>query len=81
MVIGETSQRALTIYLVRQGLSAAEIHIDLVATLGPESVSYPSVTHYLRQEKFATPRPSVIFSEPEPGFDVSDEDILRVLSE
>jgi hypothetical protein len=33
----------------------------LLPGLSPESVIYPSVTHYLRQEKFGTSKPNIIF--------------------
>jgi hypothetical protein len=57
-------QRASPLYLTRKGLSAVEIYADLVAMLGPESVSYPSVTNYFRQAKFGTSKPSIIFLNP-----------------
>jgi hypothetical protein len=44
-------------------------------------MSYPSVMHYLRQAKFATPKPSIISTDPEPELDDSDEAILLALSE
>jgi hypothetical protein len=75
------NQRAITPYLARKGLSAVEIHTDLAATLGPESVNYLSLTCYLRQAKFATWKPSIVFSEPEPQPDGSDVAVLLVLSE
>jgi hypothetical protein len=74
-------RRAIALYLARKGLAAVEIHDDLVATLGPKSVNYPSVTHYLRRAQFTSSKPSIIFSEPEPEFDDSYEAILLILSE
>jgi hypothetical protein len=79
--IGKMNQRAITLYLTRKELSAVEIHVDLVATLGPESVNYPSVTHSLRQAKFGISKPIVIFSDPESEVDDSPEAILLALSE
>jgi transcriptional regulator of acetoin/glycerol metabolism len=61
--------------------SRLEIHANLVATPGPESVSDPFVTRDLRQAKFATSKPSITFSEPEPRLDDSDEATLLTLSE
>jgi hypothetical protein len=55
------NQTAITLCLTRKGLSAVEIYAGLVATLVPESVSYPSETHYFRQAKFGTSKPSIIF--------------------
>jgi hypothetical protein len=62
--IGKISQRAITLCLASKWLSAVEIDGDLVVTLGPESVSYPSLTHYLRQAKFGTSKPSIMFLSP-----------------
>jgi hypothetical protein len=58
------NQRAITLYLARKGLSPIESRSDLVPTLGPELVSYPSVTHYLRQAKFETLKSRVLFVNP-----------------
>jgi hypothetical protein len=43
------TQRPIVAYLSLKGMSAREIHDDIVATLGPGAVSYSSVTHYLRE--------------------------------
>jgi hypothetical protein len=37
------TQRPIVAYLSLKGMSAREIHDDIVATLGPEAVSYNSV--------------------------------------
>jgi hypothetical protein len=74
-------QRTTTLDLARKGPSATEIHVDLAATLGPESVNYPSVKHYLHQVKFPTSKPNIIIAEPEPELDDSDEAISLGLSE
>jgi hypothetical protein len=74
-------QRAIVLHFSRKGLSTIEIHADLVATLGPESLSYPSVTHYLHQEKFGSLKPNVFFSEPELELDDSNAAVLLTLSE
>jgi hypothetical protein len=36
-------QRPIVTYLSPKGMSAREIHDDIVATLGPDAVSYSSV--------------------------------------
>jgi hypothetical protein len=41
------TQRPIVAYLSLKGMSAREIHDDIVATLGPDAVSYSSVTRYL----------------------------------
>jgi hypothetical protein len=58
-------QQLIVLYLFRKGLSAFAIHDDLVATLSPEAVSYPFVTHYLREVIFASSNPP----EPLPPLD------------
>jgi hypothetical protein len=77
----KTDQRAITLNPARKGLSAVEIHADLVATLGSESASYPSVTGSLRHAKFAISKPSILFSKQEPKFDDSGETIVLARSE
>jgi hypothetical protein len=57
-------QWAIVMYLARKGLTAVAIHEHLLATLGAEVISYPSVTCHLREAKFATSNPEVTFSEP-----------------
>jgi hypothetical protein len=58
------NQRAITPYLAEKGPSVVEIDADRVATLGPELVNYPSVTHSLRQAKIMTSKPSTMFLKP-----------------
>jgi hypothetical protein len=67
MVVGKMDPGTITLYLARKRLSAVETHPDLVAMLRPESVSYPSMTHYHHQAKFATSKPNTICFEPDPG--------------
>jgi hypothetical protein len=54
---------------------------DLGATLGAEVISYPSITPYLREAKFATSNPAVTFSEPIPEHADCDQAILLALDE
>jgi hypothetical protein len=42
-------QRSIVFYFARKEFSAIAIHYDLVARLGPEVVSYSSMTHDLRE--------------------------------
>jgi hypothetical protein len=53
------TQRLIVAYLSLKGMPAREIHDDIVVTLGPDLVSYSSVTRYLREARFPP-------SEPEP---------------
>jgi hypothetical protein len=46
------TQGPIVAYLSLKGISAREIHDDLVATLGPDVVPYSSVTRYLREARF-----------------------------
>jgi hypothetical protein len=43
------TQRPIVAYLSLKGMSALEIHDDIVATLGRDVVSYSSVTRYFRE--------------------------------
>jgi hypothetical protein len=43
------TQRPIVAYLSLKGMSAREIHDDIVATIGPDAVSYSLVTRYLRE--------------------------------
>jgi hypothetical protein len=64
-------------------MSAREIGDDIVATLGPDAVSYSSFTRYLREARLPPSKP-----EPEPhpadvqrGLDDSDQVILAALED
>jgi hypothetical protein len=46
------TQHPIVAYLSLKGISAPEIHDDIVGTLGPDAVSCSSVTHYLRENRF-----------------------------
>jgi hypothetical protein len=45
-------QRPIVAYLSLKGISAREIHDDIVSTLGPDAMSYSSITRYLREARF-----------------------------
>jgi hypothetical protein len=74
-------QQSIVIYFSRKGLSAAAIHDDLVATLGAEAVSYPSVTRYLREAIFALSNPPDPLPAPEHQLDDSDQVFLLALAD
>jgi hypothetical protein len=62
-------------------MSPPEIHDDIVVTLGPDAVSYSSVTRYLREARFSPSK-----SEPHPAdvqkdLDDSDQVILTTLED
>jgi hypothetical protein len=74
-------QKPMFLYLARKELSTIAVHHDLVATLGPAAVSYPSVTQYLRNAIFVSSHSPVNVSEAEPQFDDCDQAILLALAE
>jgi hypothetical protein len=81
------TQRPIVAYLSLKGMSAREIHDDIVATLGLDIVLYSSVTRYLREARFPPSKP-----EPHPAdvqrdlddlddLDDSDQAILAALED
>jgi hypothetical protein len=46
------TQPPIVAYLSLKVMSAREIHDDIVTTLGPDAVSYSSVTRYLHEARF-----------------------------
>jgi hypothetical protein len=62
-------------------MSAREIHDDIVATLGPDGVSYSSVTRYLREARFPPSKPEPHPVEAQRDFDDSDSAILAALED
>jgi hypothetical protein len=75
------SRQSIVLYLSRKGLSAIAIHDDVVATLGAEAVSYPSVTRYLREVIFASSNPPGPLPPPDHQLDDSDQALLLALAD
>jgi hypothetical protein len=75
------AQRPIVTYLSLKGISAREIHDDIVATLGPDAVSYSSVTRYLREPRFPSSKPESHPADAERDFDDSDQVILAALED
>jgi hypothetical protein len=75
------NQRSIVLSFARKGLTAMAIHKELVATLGAEGVSYPSVIGHLHEAKFALSTHSAPFPEPHPASDDSNNAIMLVLAE
>ena len=48
----EIDTRSIVLYLHKKGLSAKEIHNDIIQTLGPNIIKYSTVTKYLRNQSF-----------------------------
>jgi hypothetical protein len=66
------TQRPIVAYLSLKWMWAREIHDAILATLGPDAVSYNSVTRYLREARFPPSKP-----EPHPADiqrDINDSD-------
>jgi hypothetical protein len=74
-------QRLIVLYLARNGLAAVAIHDDLVATLGLEAISYPSLIYHLQEAILATSNPGIAFSQLNTEPDDCDEAILLTLNE
>jgi hypothetical protein len=70
------NEGSIGLFIARKGLSALEIHNELIAVLGPEAVAYSTITKYRRQRHFPT-----ILSEPaeEPPLTIIDGAILDAL--
>jgi hypothetical protein len=74
-------QRPIVAYLSLKGMSAPEIHDDIVATLGPDAVSYSSVTCYLREAWFPPSKPESHPANVQRDLDDSDQAILAALED
>jgi hypothetical protein len=77
------TQRPIVAYLSLKGISAPEIHDDIVATLGPDIVSYSSVTRYLREARFPPSKPELRPADVQRDRDLEDSDqaILAALED
>jgi hypothetical protein len=59
-------QRSIVPYLTSKELAAIAIHHDLVATLGPDALSYSAVTHCLREIIFVLSNSPANIPDAEP---------------
>jgi hypothetical protein len=75
------TQRTIVAYLSLKGVSAGEIHDDVLATLGPDTVSYSSVTRYLREARFPPSKPEPHPIDVQRDLDDSDQAILTALED
>jgi hypothetical protein len=66
-----------------KGMSAREIHDDIVAILEPDAVSYSLVTRYLREARFppSKPEPELHPADVQRDLDDSDQAILATLED
>jgi hypothetical protein len=75
------TQRPIVAYLSLKGMLAREIHDDIVATLGPDAVSYSSVTRYLREARFPPSKPELHPADVQRDLDDLDQAILAALED
>jgi hypothetical protein len=75
------TQRPIAAYLSLKGISAREIHDDIVATLGPDTVSYCSITRYLREARFPPSKLELHLADVQRDLDGSDQAILAALED
>jgi hypothetical protein len=68
--------RSIVLYFSRKGLSAKDIHIDIVHILEPDAVGYSTVTQYLRD--MCCTGPMILEAAPDHDYesDDSDQEIL-----
>jgi hypothetical protein len=75
------TQCPIVAYLSLKGISALEIHDDMVATLGPGAVPYSLVTRYFREARFPPLKPEPHPVDVQRDLDDSDQAILAALEE
>jgi hypothetical protein len=75
------TERPIVAYLSLKGMSAHEIHDDIVTTLGPDALPYSSVTRYLRGARFLPSKPEPHPADVQRDFDDSDQAILAALED
>jgi hypothetical protein len=75
------TQRPIVAYLSLKGMSAHELHDDIVATLGPDAVLYSSVTRYLREAQLPPSKPKPHPADVQRDLDDSDHALLSTLDD
>jgi hypothetical protein len=75
------TQRLIVAYLSLKGMSAREIHDDIVATLGPDVVPSSSVTRYVREVQFPPSKPNTHPADVQRDLDDSDQAILTAFED
>jgi hypothetical protein len=75
------TQRPIVADLSLKGMSAREIHDNIVATLESDAVSYGSVTRYLREARFPPSKPEPHPADVQRDLGDSDQDILAALED
>jgi hypothetical protein len=75
------TQRPIVAYLLLKGMSTSEIHDDIIATLGLDTVSYSLVTRYLREARFPPSKPEPHPADVQRDLNDSDQAILAALED
>jgi hypothetical protein len=75
------TQRPIVAYLSLKRMSSRKIHDDIVASLGPDAVSYSSVARYLREAQFPHSKPESHPVDVQRDLDDSDQIILASLED
>jgi hypothetical protein len=75
------TQHPIVAYLSLKGMSAHEIHDNIVATIGPDIISYTSITHYLREAQFPPSKPESHPADVQRDLYDSDQAILAALED
>jgi hypothetical protein len=75
------TQHPIVLYLSLKGMSAREIHDDIVDTLGPDAVSYNLITRYPREARFPLSKPEPHPADVQRDLDNSGQTILAVLED
>jgi hypothetical protein len=75
------TQRPIVADLSLKGMSERETHDDIVATLGPDALSYISVTRYLREARFPPSKPKPYPADVQRDLNDSDQAILAALED
>jgi hypothetical protein len=75
------THRPIVAYLSLKWISAREIHDDILATHGRDTMSYRSVTCYLREARFPPSKSEFHPADVQRDLDDSDQAILSALEE
>jgi hypothetical protein len=75
------TRRPIVAFLSLKGMSAREIHDDIVVTLRPDAVSYNLITRYLRETQFPSSKLEPHPADVQRDLDDSDQAILIALEE
>jgi hypothetical protein len=74
-------QHLIVAYLSLKAMSAREVHDNIMATPGPDDLSYSLVTRYLREARFPPSKSESHPADVQRDLDDSDEDILSALED